>query len=115
MKKIIRLTESDLTRLVRRVIMEQQVVDFKKVPSGKLTTNHTLVDSINGQKIEPVGIVSELRSSDRWETFNKEVPNNMEWSYELKYNSNNEPYLELTPVGKKFAANYTILVKNMGQ
>jgi hypothetical protein len=32
MKRIIKLTESDLTRIVERVISEQKITDFRKSP-----------------------------------------------------------------------------------
>ena len=40
MKKIIRLTESDLARIVRRVINEENISDDKFVSCGKIGVKH---------------------------------------------------------------------------
>ena len=109
MKKVIRLTESDLTRIVRRVIIEQQQQlnseYFKTKPTGGLKTSSDIVLSVNG--IENNQSISGLRSSDKWGTWN-EVPNvEIEWNYTVSGD-----VLKLEPINKKFSAKYSAFIKN---
>lgn len=53
MKKIVRLTESDLVRLVKRVLMEQSIKHF----DYKQKYDHSLVDDQNKKYNLPVGHV----------------------------------------------------------
>lgn len=61
MKKIVRLTESDLTRIVKRVIMEQSEIDPKRVKFFDNLTNQ-ISSKLIGKKI-PFGKIGVLDNS----------------------------------------------------
>jgi len=109
MKKIIRLTESDLVRLVKRIIVEQQSLNseyFKNKKNGQLKTTDTIIISVDG--IDNNQVIGQLRTNDNWSTFKKEVPENMDWEYTV---SNDNQTLNLNPIGKKFSAKYWAYIK----
>ena len=47
MKRIVRLTESDLARIVRRVIMEQEPSDYNEMSQKLIDAGFTKVSQIN--------------------------------------------------------------------
>jgi len=72
-KRIVRLTESDLTRIIRRVIREQEETklladELKNIPGGKLTNTDMKVLRDNGvifvEKMQAPQAVRELTGPD---------------------------------------------------
>lgn len=59
MKKVIRLTESDLTRLVRRVIKEQELGGFKEGPGDPQTDEFDHYDKIVKPRLLKAGFKDE--------------------------------------------------------
>jgi hypothetical protein len=71
MKKIIRLTESDLTRIVRRVIMEQASAtynpeEFKKLVANVKATNFGTINQTGGGVISNVKGNTILKNGKSW-------------------------------------------------
>jgi len=89
MKRIIRLTESDLTRIVRRVINEQKELESILNPQIKLPSVSDGCESVwekisnNGDIIRKKGFICEQKREDVLEYLVKEMSK--------KYPSNNIP------------------------
>jgi hypothetical protein len=120
MKKVIRLTESDLSRIVRRVIKEQESQStpegptleyFKKNPKGSLTSYFAFVKSVNNDfkqlELHP-NFFSELRTDNPNELNSKLPEEEIEWNYELALG---ERKINVKPKKLNLSAKYWFYIK----
>ena len=117
MKRIIRLTENDLTRIVKRVIKEQSTPEgptleyFKKYPKGSLTSYFAFVESVNNDfkqlELHP-NFFSELRTDNPNELNSKLPQEEIEWKYELAPGERN---INVKPKKLNLSAKYWFYIK----